>query len=144
VSLEKAGIVLGLDVSRLARNSTDWHRLLEICVLTDTLILDEDGLYDPRHFIDRLLLGLKGAMSEAELHVIRARLQGGILNKARRGEPQWPLPMGLIYNAEGRPILDPDKQVQDSIRFLFDAFRRSGSALSARPSARNSSCFRDG
>jgi DNA invertase Pin-like site-specific DNA recombinase len=128
VSLEKAGIVLGLEVSRLARNSTDWHRLLEICALTDTLILDEDGLYDPRHFNDRLLLGLKGAMSEAELHVIRARLQGGILNKARRGELQCPLPVGLVYNAEGRPILDPDKQVQDSLRFLFDAFRRSGSA----------------
>jgi DNA invertase Pin-like site-specific DNA recombinase len=128
VSLEKAGIVLGLEVSRLARNSTDWHRLLEICALTDTLILDEDGLYDPRHFNDRLLLGLKGAMSEAELHVIRARLQGGILNKARRGELQCPLPVGLVYNAEGRPSLDPDKQVQDRIRFLFDAFRRSGSA----------------
>ena len=128
VSLEKAGIVLGLEVSRLARNSTDWHRLLEICALTDTLILDEDGLYDPRHFNDRLLLGLKGAMSEAELHVIRARLQGGILNKARRGELQCPLPVGFVYNAEGQPILDPDRQVQDSIRFLFDAFRRSGSA----------------
>jgi DNA invertase Pin-like site-specific DNA recombinase/F0F1-type ATP synthase membrane subunit b/b' len=128
VSLEKAGIVLGLEVSRLARNSTDWHRLLEICALTDTLILDEDGLYDPRHFNDRLLLGLKGAMSEAELHVIRARLQGGILNKARRGELQCPLPVGLVYNGEGRPILDPDKQVQESIRFFFDAFRRTGSA----------------
>jgi DNA invertase Pin-like site-specific DNA recombinase len=128
VSLEKAGIVLGLEVSRLARNSTDWHRLLEICALTDTLILDEDGLYDPRHFNDRLLLGLKGTMSEAELHVIRARLQGGILNKARRGELQCPLPVGLVYNSEGRPILDPDKQVQDSIRFFFDAFRRTGSA----------------
>jgi len=128
VSLEKAGIVLGLEVSRLARNSTDWHRLLEICALTDTLILDEDGLYDPRHFNDRLLLGLKGAMSEAELHVIRARLQGGIWNKARRGELQCPLPVGLVYNSEGRPILDPDKQVQESIRFFFDAFRRAGSA----------------
>jgi len=128
VSLEKAGIVLGLEVSRLARNSTDWHRLLEICALTDTLILDEDGLYDPRHFNDRLLLGLKGTMSEAELHVIRARLQGGILNKARRGERQCPLPVGLVYNSEGRPILDPDQQVQQSIRFLFDAFRRTGSA----------------
>jgi DNA invertase Pin-like site-specific DNA recombinase len=128
VSLEKAGIVLGLEVSRLARNSTDWHRLLEICALTDTLILDEDGLYDPRHFNDRLLLGLKGAMSEAELHVIRARLQGGILNKARRGELQCPLPVGFVYNGEGRPILDPDKQVQESIRFFFDAFRRTGSA----------------
>jgi DNA invertase Pin-like site-specific DNA recombinase len=128
VSLERAGIVLGLEVSRLARNSTDWHRLLEICALTDTLILDEDGLYDPRHFNDRLLLGLKGAMSEAELHVIRARLQGGILNKARRGELQCPLAVGFVYNCEGRPILDPDKQVQESIRFFFDVFRRTGSA----------------
>ena len=128
VSLGKAGIVLGLEVSRLARNSTDWHRLLEICALTDTLILDEDGIYDPSHFNDRLLLGLKGTMSEAELHVIRARLQGGILNKARRGELQCPLPVGLVYSAEGRPVLDPDKQVQDSIRFLFDAFCRTGSA----------------
>jgi DNA invertase Pin-like site-specific DNA recombinase len=128
VSLGKAGIVLGLEVSRLARNSTDWHRLLEICALTDTLILDEDGIYDPSHFNDRLLLGLKGTMSEAELHVIRARLQGGILNKARRGELQCPLPVGLMYNPEGRPSLDPDKQVQDSIRFLFDAFCRTGSA----------------
>jgi DNA invertase Pin-like site-specific DNA recombinase len=128
VSLEKAGIVLGLEVSRLARNSTDWHRLLEICALTDTLILDEDGLYDPRHFNDRLLLGLKGAMSEAELHVIRARLQGGILNKARRGELQCPLPVGLVYDSAGRPILDPDQQVQQSMRFFFDAFRRTGSA----------------
>src|SRR3954470_10195178 len=92
VSLGKAGIVLGLEVSRLARNSTDWHRLLEICALADTLILDEDGVYDPSHFNDRLLLGLKGTMSEAELHVLRARLQGGILNKARRGELQCPLP----------------------------------------------------
>ena len=98
VSLGKAGIVLGLEVSRLARNSTDWHRLLEICALTDTLILDEDGVYDPAHFNDRLLLGLKGTMSEAELHVLRARLQGGILNKARRGELQCPLPVGFVYN----------------------------------------------
>ncbi len=76
VGLGHAGIVLGLEVSRLARNSMDWHRLLEICALTDTLILDEDGIYDPAHFNDRLLLGLKGTMSEAELHVLRARLAG--------------------------------------------------------------------
>ena len=128
VSLGKAGIVLGLEVSRLARNSTDWHRLLEICALTDALILDEDGLYDPSHYNDRLLLGLKGTLSEAELHVIRARLQGGILNKARRGELQCPLPVGFAYNPEGRPILDPDKQVQESLRFFFDTFCRTGSA----------------
>ena len=128
VSLGKAGIVLGLEVSRLARNSTDWHRLLEICALTDTLILDEDGVYDPSHFNDRLLLGLKGTMSEAELHVLRARLQGGILNKARRGELQCPLPVGFVYNTNQQPVLDSDKQVQESIRFFFEAFRRLGSA----------------
>jgi DNA invertase Pin-like site-specific DNA recombinase len=129
VSLGRAGIVLGLEVSRLARNSTDWHRLLEICALTQALILDEDGLYDPAHFNDRLLLGLKGTMSEAELHVLRARLQGGILNKARRGELVIRPPIGLIYNSEGRLVLDPDKQVQDAVRLLFDTFRRTGSAM---------------
>ena len=86
VGLGRVGVVMGLEVSRLARNSTDWHRLLEICALSQTLILDEDGIYDPSHFNDRLLLGLKGTMSEAELHVLRARLIGGQLNKARRGE----------------------------------------------------------
>jgi len=109
VGMGKAGIVLGLEVSRLARNSTDWHRLLEICALADTLILDEDGIYDPTHFNDRLLLGLKGTMSEAELHVIRARLQGGLLNKAKRGELQLPLPVGFIYDTMKQPILDVDK-----------------------------------
>lgn len=128
VGMGKAGIVLGLEVSRLARNSTDWHRLLEICALTETLILDEDGVYDPTHFNDRLLLGLKGTMSEAELHVLRARLIGGILNKARRGELKCPLPVGFVYNTEDQPILDPDKQIQQSIEFFFQAFRRAGSA----------------
>ncbi|HEV2224804.1 MAG TPA: recombinase family protein [Candidatus Acidoferrales bacterium] len=128
VSLGKAGIVLGLEVSRLARNSTDWHRLLEICALTATLILDEDGVYDPSHFNDRLLLGLKGTMSEAELHVLRARLQGGILNKASRGELQCPLPVGFVYNVKNEPVLDPDKQVQESLRYFFETFRRTGSA----------------
>jgi len=92
VGLGRAGLVMGLEVSRLARNSTDWHRLLEICALTDTLILDEDGVYDPSHFNDRLLLGLKGTMSEAELHVLRARLRGGVLSKARRGGSSLPCP----------------------------------------------------
>ncbi|HYM00889.1 MAG TPA: recombinase family protein, partial [Blastocatellia bacterium] len=129
VGMGKAGIVLGLEVSRLARNSTDWHRLLEICALSETLILDEDGIYDPGHFNDRLLLGLKGTMSEAELHVLRARLIGGILNKAKRGELIMSLPVGLAYGAEGEVRLDPDKQVQQSVRFLFESFRRTGSAL---------------
>lgn len=128
VGLGRAGLVMGLEVSRLARNSTDWHRLLEICALTETLILDEDGLYDPAHFNDRLLLGLKGTMSEAELHVLRARLRGGIVSKARRGELETPLPMGFVYDAARRVGLDPDQQVQDTIRAFFQTFRRTGSA----------------
>ena len=101
VSLGRAGIVLGLECSRLARNSADWHQLLELCGMTGTLICDEDGLYDPRNFNDRLLLGMKGQMSEAELHFIRARLRGGIVSKARRGELITPLPVGLAYDAAG-------------------------------------------
>jgi DNA invertase Pin-like site-specific DNA recombinase len=128
VGLGRAGLVMGLEVSRLARNSTDWHRLLEICALTETLILDEDGLYDPAHFNDRLLLGLKGTMSEAELHVLRARLRGGILNKARRGELEMPVPVGFVYDAAGRVTLDPDQRVQETIRAFFETFRRTGSA----------------
>ena len=128
VGLGRAGIVMGLEVSRLARNSTDWHRLLEICALADTLILDEDGIYDPAHFNDRLLLGLKGTMSEAELHVLRARLRGGILNKARRGELEMRLPIGFVYDAERRVRLDPDARIQESVRQLFRTFRRTGSA----------------
>ena len=128
VGMGRAGIVLGLEVSRLARNNADWHRLLEICAMTDTLILDEDGLYDPGEFNDRLLLGLKGTMSEAELHFIRARLQGGILSKARRGELQTPLPVGLVYDPAGRVVLDPDTGVQRALGHLFDTFARTGSA----------------
>jgi DNA invertase Pin-like site-specific DNA recombinase len=128
VGMGRAGIVMGLEVSRLARNSSDWHRLLEICALTDTLILDEDGVYEPAHFNDRLLLGLKGTMSEAELHVLRARLRGGILNKARRGELEGPLPIGFCYDGNGHVVLDPDKQVQETIHTFFRTFRRTGSA----------------
>src|SRR5947209_14289922 len=117
VSLGRAGIVLGLEVSRLARNSMDWHRLLEICALADTLILDEDGVYDPAHF------------NHPELHVLRARLQGGIRNKARRGELFVRPPMGFVYNAEGKLVMDPDQQVQQSVRLLFETFRRTGSAM---------------
>jgi DNA invertase Pin-like site-specific DNA recombinase len=129
VSLGRVGIVLGLEVSRLARNSTDWHRLLELCALADTLILDEDGLYDPAHFNDRLLLGLKGTMSEAELHVLRARLRGGILSRARRGELKQMLPVGFVHDAQDRAILDPDAQVQGAVRLFFDSFKRTGSCL---------------
>jgi DNA invertase Pin-like site-specific DNA recombinase len=126
VGMGRGGIVLGLEVSRLARNSSDWHRLLEICALTDTLILDEDGVYDPAHFNDRLLLGLKGTMSEAELHLLGARLRGGILNKARRGELHCRLPVGFVYDAGGRVVFDPDKQVQETVRLFFQTFARTG------------------
>ena len=128
VSMGRAGIVLGLEVSRLARNSSDWHRLLEICALTGTLILDEDGLYDPSRFNDRLLLGLKGTMSEAELHVLRTRLQGGIDSKARRGELKTRLPTGLVYDDHDRVVFDPDRQVQQAFVTFFDVFRRQGTA----------------
>ncbi len=128
VGLGRVGVVMGLEVSRLARNSTDWHRLLEICALADTLILDEDGVYDPSHFNDRLLLGLKGTMSEAELHVLKARLLGGQLNKARRGELTMRVPMGYVYDRSQQLVLDPDEQIQRTVRLLFETFRRTGSA----------------
>ena len=128
VGMGHAGIVLGLEVSRLARNNADWHRLLEICALSDTLICDEDGLYDPADFNDRLLLGLKGTMSEAELHFIRARLRGGQLSKARRGELLMALPVGLVYDPAGKVVLDPDTGVQHAVRHLFATFARTGSA----------------
>ena len=128
VSMGRAGIVLGLEVSRLARNNADWHRLLEICAMSATLICDEDGLYDPTDFNDRLLLGLKGTMSEAELHFIRARLIGGQRSKARRGELRMGLPVGLAYDPAGNVVLDPDTSVQQAIRHVFSLFARTGSA----------------
>jgi len=128
VGMGHAGIVMGLEVSRLARTNADWHRLLEICALADTLILDEDGVYDPTSFNDRLLLGLKGTMSEAELHVLKARLRGGILNKVRRGEYRCTLPTGLVYDEAGNVVLDPDAQVRETIAHFFETFARVGSA----------------
>lgn len=120
--------VMGLEVSRLARNNADWHRLLEICGLADTLILDEDGVYDPTNFNDRLLLGLKGAMPEAELHVLKARLRGGILNKVRRGEYRSPLPTRFVYDEACNVALDADAQIGDTITHFFETFSRVGSA----------------
>jgi DNA invertase Pin-like site-specific DNA recombinase len=128
VSLGRAGIVLGLECSRLARNNADWHQLLELCGLTGTLICDEDGLYDPRSFNDRLILGMKGQISEAELHFLRARLRGGIISKARRGELIMPLPVGLVYDPAGHVILDPDTAVQGAVRHLLATFEATGSA----------------
>jgi DNA invertase Pin-like site-specific DNA recombinase len=128
VGMGHAGIVMGLEVSRLARNNADWQRLLEICALAETLILDEDGVYDPTSFNDRLLLGLKGTMSEAELHVIKARLRGGILNKVRRGEYRCVLPTGLVYEQSGNVTLDPDQHIRETIAHFFETFSRVGSA----------------
>ncbi len=129
VSLGQVGAIFGLEVSRLARSSADWHRLLELCALFDTLIVDADGVYDLADFNDRLVLGLKGTMSEAELHLLRGRLLGGKLNKARKGELHTPLPVGFVFDPAGRIVLDPDEQVQAAVRSLLDAFRRTGSAF---------------
>jgi len=127
VGLGHAGMVMSLEASRLARNSGEWHRLLEICALSGSLLLDEDGIYDPGQFNDRLLLGLKGTMSEVELHLIRARLKGGTLNKAARGELKLRLPIGLVYDPKDKVVLDPDSQVVHSLRLFFKTFRRTGS-----------------
>ena len=123
VALGHAGLVLGLEVSRLARNNVDWYRLLDLCGVTDTVIGDADGLYHPGSFNDRLLLGLKGTMSEAELHVLRARLEGGIRNKAARGELRRGLPVGFIWGEEdGEVLIDPDEALAGAIGTIFERF----------------------
>ena len=129
VALAHVGIVLGLEVSRLARNNADWYRLLELCGITDTLIGDNDGVYHPALFNDRLLLGLKGTMSEAELHIIRARLDGGIRNKAARGELRRGLPVGFVWGEQdGEVLFHPDEAVTGAIRTVFERFAEFGSA----------------
>ena len=129
VALAHVGIVLGLEVSRLARNNADWYRLLELCGITDTLIGDNDGVYHPALFNDRLLLGLKGTMSEAELHIIRARLDGGIRNKAARGELRRGLPVGYVWgDQDGEVLFHPDEAVSGAIRTVFERFAEFGSA----------------
>ena len=129
VALGQVGLVLGLEVSRLARNNADWYRLLDLCGMTDTLIGDDDGLYHPGQFNDRLLLGLKGTMSEAELHILRARLDGGIRNKAARGELRRGLPVGFVWGeADGEVLFHPDAAVCGAIRAVFERFAELGSA----------------
>jgi DNA invertase Pin-like site-specific DNA recombinase len=128
VGLGEVGLVLALEVSRLARSSADWHQLLDLCALTGTLIADSDGIYSPQDFNDRLLLGLKGTMSEAELHLIRARLDGGLRNKAQRGELELNLPVGLDRDDDGRIVLAADEQVRHAIERVFCLWRRHGSA----------------
>src|ERR1700728_2601439 len=129
VALGHVGIVLGLEVSRLARNNADWYRLLDLCGITDTLIGDSDGIYHPSLFNDRLVLGLKGTMSEAELHILRARLDGGIRNKAARGELRRGLPVGFVWGEEdGEVRFQPDEAVVGAIRTVFSKFTELGSA----------------
>lgn len=129
VGLGHAGAVLSLEASRLARRSSDWYRLLEICALTGTLVIDEEGIYDPSQYNDRLLWGFKGTMSEAELYLMRQRLLGGKLEKAQQGQLRVRLPAGFVYDATGAVVLDPDEQVQQAIGLVFTLFDALGSAL---------------
>lgn len=128
VSMDKVGAIFVLEASRLSRSSADWNRLLELCALTRTLIIDQDGCYDPAQFNDQLLLGLKGTMSQAELHLIRARLYGAKLNKAKRGELRFPIPVGYIYDDQGNIIFDQDAQVCHTIQLLFSVFKEKQTA----------------
>lgn len=129
VGLGRVGAVFCLEASRLARAGSDWHRLIEICALSDTLVIDADGIYDPGLFNDRLLLGIKGTMSEAELHWLRQRLLGGKLEKASQGQLRVRLPTGLVYDPVGHVVFDPDEAVQQAVQLVFDVFHESKSAL---------------
>src|SRR6266516_1816070 len=128
VSLGQVGMVLMLEASRLARNSSDWHQLIELCGLSHTLLADEGTVYDPRDPNDRLLLGVKGTLSEAELFTLRTRLYEGRWNKARKGLLQFPLPVGYVRGADGGWELDPDTRVRERLAYLVEAFRRHGVA----------------
>jgi DNA invertase Pin-like site-specific DNA recombinase len=129
VAMGQIGAIFALEASRLARSNQDWHRLLELCAITGTLVIDEDGCYDPAEFNDSLVLGMKGTFAQAELHIIRARLHGGKLNKASRGELRFPLPVGFVFEGD-KIVLDPDREVQGAVRMVFDLFEREGTAYS--------------
>jgi len=128
VSMGQVGAVFALEVSRPARSNLDWHRLLELCALTATLVIDEDGCNDPSDFNDGLLLGLKATMAQAELHFLHARLEGGKLNKAKKGELRFPLPVGCCYDEQGRIVPDADAEVRGAVAMVFRLFRETGSA----------------
>jgi DNA invertase Pin-like site-specific DNA recombinase len=129
VGLGHAGAVLSLEASRLARSCSDWYRLIEICALTNTLVIDEDGVSDPTQYSDRLLLGSRGTMSEAELHWLRGRLLGGKLKKASQGQLRFRPPTGLVSDPEGRIVFDPDEAVRHTLGLIFDRFEQSTAAL---------------
>ncbi len=128
VSMGDVGAVFALEASRLARSSLEWHRLIELCAMTQTAVIDEDGCYDPGDFNDALLLGMKGTLAQAELHFLRARLQGGKLNKARKGELRFPLPVGLCFDDQDRTVLDPDDEVRGAVHMVFSLFNEVGTA----------------
>ena len=124
----EVGAIFGLEVARLARNNAELLRLLEFCALTDTIVIDTDGIYDLQDFNDRMILGLKAQWSEAELHIMASRLQGALRHAAERGELHLPLPIGYLYEQDGNWIIDPDEEVQAAIGDLFKAFAPTGSA----------------
>ena len=128
VAMGRVGAIFSLEASRLARSNQDWHRLLELCAITSTLVIDEDGCYDPADFNDGLVLGMKGTFAQAELHIIRARLHGGKLNKASKGELRFPLPVGFVFEGD-KIVLDPDQEIQGAVRMVFELFARDGTAF---------------
>ena len=128
VAMGRVGAIFSLEASRLARSNQDWHRLLELCAITSTLVIDEDGCYNPAEFNDGLVLGMKGTFAQAELHIIRARLHGGKLNKASKGELRFPLPVGFIFEGD-KIAFDPDQEVQGAVRTVFDLFARENTAF---------------
>src|SRR3954451_9042900 len=127
VAMGQVGAIFSLEASRLARSNQDWHRLLELCAITNTLVIDEDGCYDPAEFNDSLVLGMKGTFAQAELHIIRARLHGGKLNKAHKGELHFALPVGFVFD-DDKIALDPDQEVQGAVRTVFELFKQENSA----------------
>ncbi len=127
VAMGSVGAIFSLEASRLARSNQDWHRLLELCAITSTLVIDEDGCYDPTEFNDGLVLGMKGTFAQAELHIIRTRLHGGKLNKAHKGELRFPLPVGFVWDGD-KIVLDPDQEVQGAVRSVFELFEKEGTA----------------
>ena len=127
VAMGQVGAIFSLESSRLARSNKDWHRLLELCAVTKTLVFDGDGCYDPADFNDSLVLGMKGTFAQAELHIIRARLHGAKLNRAQKGELRFPLPVGLVFDGD-KIVLDPDQEVQGAVRAVFTLFEQENSA----------------
>ncbi|WP_081334961.1 recombinase family protein [Bradyrhizobium elkanii] len=128
VAMSRVGAIFCLEASRLARSNQDWHRLLELCAITGTLVIDEDGCYNPAEFNDGLVMGMKGTFAQAELHIIRARLHGGKLNKDSKGELRFPVPVGFVFESS-TIVLDPDREVQGAVRTVFDLFTQEGTAF---------------